>query len=311
MHPRYTCVLAVALLVAGCGGGEDRTSGADAAAVEATAAGPVEEAGAGDAHAGHDGHGDVVAASAGVAAGAAAFADHAGHGAHAASATGSPASAHDTDHTGHGAHSARAGGAPGAAQSAGLPADHAAHGAHAGHAGHAGHQMPELPATAGPGYTVADVHFMQMMMGHHAQALVMAEMAPTHSSNEMLQRLAEKIDISQRDEIAMMAQWLRERGQAVPTEEQMLAMHMPGMLTPAQLRQLDRARGREFDELFLTLMIQHHEGAIVMVDELFASPGAGQDSDIFRFATDVAADQGDEIFVMYRLLEMLAEAGVE
>jgi uncharacterized protein (DUF305 family) len=169
--------------------------------------------------------------------------------------------------------------------------------------------MPELPATAGPGYTAADVHFMQMMMGHHAQALVMSAKATTHGADEMVLRLAEKIDISQRDEIDMMRQWLQEREQVVPTEAQMLAMQMPGMLTPEQMRQLDAARGLAFDRLFLLLMIEHHKGAILMVDELFASPGAGQDSDIFRFATDVAADQGDEIFIMHRMLDMLAAPG--
>lgn len=150
---------------------------------------------------------------------------------------------------------------------------------------------------------------MQMMMGHHAQAIVMSGKAPTHGASEMVLQLAQKIDISQRDEIEMMRQWLLERGQAVPTDEQMLAMHMPGMLTAGQMAQLDGVRGTAFDRLFLTLMIQHHEGAVLMVDELFDSPGAAQDPDIFRFATDVAADQGDEIFVMYRMLDMLAETG--
>ncbi|HSJ23743.1 MAG TPA: DUF305 domain-containing protein [Longimicrobiales bacterium] len=184
---------------------------------------------------------------------------------------------------------------------------HARHAAVQPHAHH-GH-VAELPATAGPGYTVADVHFMQMMMGHHAQAIVMSARAPTHGASDLVLQLAQKIDISQRDEIEMMRQWLLERGQVVPTDEQMLAMHMPGMLTPEQMAQLDAVRGAAFDRLFLTLMIQHHEGAVLMVDELFSSPGAAQDSDIFRFATDVAADQGDEIFVMYRMLDMLAATG--
>jgi uncharacterized protein (DUF305 family) len=170
-------------------------------------------------------------------------------------------------------------------------------------AGH--HHGHELPATDGPGFTVADVRFMQAMIAHHAQALTMAVMAPTHSASEQILMLAEKIDISQRDEIAMMQQWLAERGQAVPADADLHAMHMPGMVTEAQLAQLDAARGRDFDRLFLTLMIQHHEGAVHMVDDLFASPGAAQDSDIFRFVTDVSADQLDEIGAMAYLLDLI------
>src|SRR5690606_11052636 len=152
---------------------------------------------------------------------------------------------------------------------------------------------------------VADVRFMQDMIGHHAQALEMAAMVPTHGASENLQRLAQKIDISQRDEIAFMKQWLAERNQAVPPDGHAHAMDMPGMLTPEQMAQLDAARGEEFERLFLTFMIQHHEGALQMVEQLFNAPGAGQDSDIFRFATDVDADQRDEIFVMQGMLGML------
>jgi len=190
-------------------------------------------------------------------------------------------------------------------------ADHADHGDHADHADHAEHADPAdhahhglhgLGATAGPGYTVDDVRFMQMMIGHHAQALTMAEMAPTHDAGDVIRTLAHRIDISQRDEIELMQQWLRERGQPVPDEEQMHTMEMPGMVTPEQFAQLGAARGPEFDRLFLTFMIEHHVGALEMVDDLFANPLAGQDSDIFRFATDVAADQLDEIAVMERIL---------
>lgn len=175
-------------------------------------------------------------------------------------------------------------------------------------AGHAHEQAPqphELPATAGPGYTAADVRFMQNMIGHHAQALTMAALVPTHGAGEPLRRLAQKIDISQRDEIDMMTRWLGERDQAIPDDGHAHAMVMPGMLTPEQLAQLDGARGPDFERLFLTFMIQHHEGALRMVDELFASPGAAQDSEIFRFVTDVDADQRDEIFVMQGMLDML------
>ena len=164
----------------------------------------------------------------------------------------------------------------------------------------------ELPASSGTGFTVADVRFMQNMIGHHAQAIRMTEMAAAHGASPKLLELARKIDISQRDEIAMMEQWLVERRQAVPGAAHAHAM-MPGMLNADQLAQLDAARGREFDWLFLEFMIRHHQGALQMVEELFASPHAGQDSDIFRFATDVDADQRDEIFVMEKLLVTIRE----
>ncbi|MGH7446306.1 MAG: DUF305 domain-containing protein, partial [Longimicrobiales bacterium] len=102
-----------------------------------------------------------------------------------------------------------------------------------------------LPATPGPGFTVADVRFMQHMIGHHVQALVMTAMAPTHGAGDRLLRLAEKIDISQRDEIALMEQWLTDREQALPDDSYMDHMMMPGMLSPEQLAQLDAARGHE------------------------------------------------------------------
>lgn len=174
---------------------------------------------------------------------------------------------------------------------------------------HDHHAMTAMPATAGPGYTVADVEFMQHMIGHHAQALVMTAMVPERGSDENVQRLAQKIDISQRDEIALMRQWLEERGQAVPDTIAAMNMQMPGMLTPAQMEQLRAARGTAFDRLFLILMIQHHRGALAMVDVLDAAPGANQDSDIFRFVTDVVTDQSDEIDVMYRLLDLLPNPG--
>jgi uncharacterized protein (DUF305 family) len=164
----------------------------------------------------------------------------------------------------------------------------------------------ELPATAGEGYTAADVRFMQNMIGHHAQALTMAAMAPDNGAGVQLLRLARKIDISQRDEIDFMKRWLAERNQAIPDDAH--DMRMPGMLTPPQLAQLDAARGGEFERLFLSFMIQHHLGALEMVEGLFASPGAAQDSEIFRFITDVDADQRDEIFVMQSMLDMLDTA---
>ncbi len=175
----------------------------------------------------------------------------------------------------------------------------------AGPAAH--HHMPDLPATAGPGFTAADVRFMQHMIGHHAQAVQMAALAPTNGASEAVVRLAQKIDISQRDEIDMMKRWLRERRQAVPDEAHSHAMMMPGMLTTQQLAHLGAARGREFDRLFLNLMTRHHQGALQMVRELFRAPGAGQEPDIFRFATDVDADQRDELVVMERLLHALQD----
>jgi len=156
---------------------------------------------------------------------------------------------------------------------------------------------------------VADVRFMQHMIGHHAQALVMSAMAYTHGASERVRALAEKIDISQRDEIELMERWLAERGQVVPTEEQRNAMFMAGMLTPEQMAQLDAARGLEFDRLFLEFMIYHHQGALDMVEELFREPGAAQDPDLFRFVVDVDADQRDEIYVMQGMLNMLATTG--
>jgi len=167
--------------------------------------------------------------------------------------------------------------------------------------------MAELPASPGAGFTVADVRFMQNMIGHHAQAIIMSEMAPSRGASDNVLRLARKIDISQRDEIGFMKQWLTERNQAVPSDEHAHTMAMPGMLTEEQMAQLAAARGQEFDRLFLRFMIGHHQGALQMVQELFKSPGAGQDSDIFRFATDVDADQRDEIFVMQGLLDTLRE----
>ena len=158
-----------------------------------------------------------------------------------------------------------------------------------------------------PAYTQADVRFMQGMILHHAQALAMAGWAPARASRNAIKVLAERIDVSQRDEIAFMERWLRERRQSVPETH---AAHgtgghpMPGMLTAEQLAQLEKARGPEFDRLFLTFMIQHHEGALSMVTELFSTPGAAQDVYVFRFASDVEADQTAEIERMRSMLAL-------
>ncbi len=161
-------------------------------------------------------------------------------------------------------------------------------------------------------YVKADIEFMSSMMHHHAQAIVMAKWAPTHGANPELQRLCERIINAQTDEIALMSRWLEARNQPVPTPNpagmtmQMSGMEhtmlMPGMLTEAQMQELDSARGATFDRLFLTGMIQHHRGAVSMVKELFAAYGAGQDETIFKFANDVEVDQTTEINRMFQML---------
>lgn len=169
-------------------------------------------------------------------------------------------------------------------------------------------------------YTKADVDFMSHMIGHHAQALVMSGWAPTHGASPAVRRLAERIINAQQDEIATMQRWLRDRRQPVPEpalsssngarptgmkmrmngmEHQML---MPGMLTEAQMNELDHARGAEFDRLFLSYMIQHHKGAVSMVEDLLRSYGAAQDETVFKFANDVSVDQSTEIARMERML---------
>jgi uncharacterized protein (DUF305 family) len=170
-----------------------------------------------------------------------------------------------------------------------------------------------LVAVTAFAYTPADVRFMQGMIAHHAQAVVMAAMAPTHGARSDVRLLAQKIDVSQKDEIAMMQRWLRDRHETVPDanadpmhhDMPGMATLMPGMLSAEQLARLGQAQGTEFDRLFLTLMIQHHEGAITMVGQLFATPGAGQESEIFRFASDVDTDQRGEIARMRTMLTTL------
>ena len=164
-------------------------------------------------------------------------------------------------------------------------------------------------------YTAADIHFMVGMISHHAQALVMAGWAASHGASASVQTLANRITNAQQDEIASMQTWLRDRHQPVPdanphgmtmnmngmTHE----MLMPGMLTESQLKQLDQARSKEFDRLFLTFMIQHHRGAVTMVKELFDTSGAAQDVTVFKMASDVSADQTTEIERMQKMLASL------
>ncbi|MDB4900132.1 MAG: hypothetical protein JWN53_1940 [Gemmatimonadetes bacterium] len=164
-------------------------------------------------------------------------------------------------------------------------------------------------------YTAADVHFMSSMIGHHAQAIEMSRMAPTHGASPSVRTLAERIINAQQDEIATMQQWLADRRKPVPEakagpmkmmmdgmEHEML---MPGMLTDAQMKELDQSRGAQFDRLFLTYMMQHHRGAVSMVQSLFDSYGAAQDETVFKFASDVNVDQTTEIARMERMLGAL------
>jgi len=163
------------------------------------------------------------------------------------------------------------------------------------------------------GFTAADVHFMTGMIGHHGQALVMAALAPTHGASPTVQRLCARIINAQKDEIATMQQWLRDREQTVPevhitgtlmtVDGPEYAMHMPGMLTPEQIRELDEVRDRDFDRLFLTYMIQHHRGAVTMVHELFGTDGAALDDVVFKLASDIQVDQTTEIARMELMLK--------
>ena len=184
-----------------------------------------------------------------------------------------------------------------------------------------------------PPYTEADVRFMQGMIGHHAQAVTMSAWAATHALGKDVKVLAERIAVAQADEIAFMQRWLRERGQTVPDPAAAAQEHaamagmshdmagmnhdmpgmggampmMPGMLTAEQMKTLQGATGAQFDRLFLEYMMQHHRGALTMVDALFSARGAGQDDLIFKFASDVQADQSTEIARMQSMLDERAK----
>ena len=165
-------------------------------------------------------------------------------------------------------------------------------------------------------YSAADVRFMQGMIGHHAQALEMAALVPERTHRDDMRLLAKRIDLSQADEIRMMQHWLEARGQQVPgphahhaagaTGAAVAAM-MPGMLSTEEMARLAAARGDAFDRLFLELMIKHHEGALTMVNELSATAGAGQESEMYAFASDVDADQRMEIDRMRGMIAMSKE----
>ncbi len=166
------------------------------------------------------------------------------------------------------------------------------------------------PVSGAAPYNPADVHFLAGMIGHHAQAIQMAGWAPSHGASPSVRALCERIVVAQNDEIAFAQRWLREHGEYVPPADPRghimqgmdHPMLMPGMLTPEQMAQLDAARGAEFDRLFLTFMIQHHQGAITMVQQLLAVPGAAENGPVNRFATDVFADQTTEINRMNLML---------
>jgi len=161
-------------------------------------------------------------------------------------------------------------------------------------------------------YTPDDIEFMNGMISHHAQALVMAAWAASHGATPPVRTLADRITNAQKDEIAAMQKWLRDRRQPVPEANphgmtmnmngMQHEMLMPGMLTETQLKQLDEARGKEFDRLFLTFMIQHHRGAVTMVQQLFDTNGAAQDISVYKMASDIHADQTTEIDRMQKML---------
>lgn len=165
-------------------------------------------------------------------------------------------------------------------------------------------------------FNAADVAFMSGMIPHHAQAVIMTGWAPSHGASPALQLMCERMLVSQRDEIKFMRTWLLDRGQPVPPADatHMTMEHdgmthqmlMPGMLTAEEMAALDKARGPEFDRLFLIGMIKHHGGAISMVDDLYAAHGSMQDDFVYLFASDIYADQSMEI---ERMQEMLAALG--
>jgi uncharacterized protein (DUF305 family) len=168
-------------------------------------------------------------------------------------------------------------------------------------------------------YTQADIDFMTGMIHHHAQAVRISQLVPERTTTPAMRTLAARIINAQRDEIATMQRWLRDRGQAVPevTADGRMAMehhgghamHMPGMLSAEQIARLEAAQGAVFDSLFLTYMIAHHRGAVTMVHALFATDGAAQDEEVFKFASDVQVDQTTEVARMERMLAAMSDTG--
>jgi uncharacterized protein (DUF305 family) len=173
-------------------------------------------------------------------------------------------------------------------------------------------RLPPSTRATLPPRSQADVDFMQGMIMHHSQAIEMTALLASHTDNKDLRLLGARISSSQSDEIRFMRRWLAVRGEplsmATPGMPDMDMSHnpaalMPGMLTPEQMESLRKAKGAEFDRLFLTGMIQHHNGALTMVRDLFDTAGAGQDADIFNFATDADNTQRAEIRIMQVMLE--------
>jgi uncharacterized protein (DUF305 family) len=163
-------------------------------------------------------------------------------------------------------------------------------------------------AVANTSYTPSDVQFMQDMIPHHQQALVMAELAPARTNSLEILEIAGRIDASQNDEIAFMTQWLNQRGEdAVRSSDTHTHETMRGMATPAQIQELTDASGSDFDRQFLSLMIAHHEGAIEMVEELMDQPGSAYDPVLFEFTTDITKDQSKEIESMHEILIGLSD----
>ena len=173
-------------------------------------------------------------------------------------------------------------------------------------------RLPDSTRPVAPAVAAVDVAFMQGMIMHHSQAVEMTALIASHTENKGVRSLGAKISSSQSDEMRFMQRWLAARGESVP--KAMAGMPgmdmsgrtmapMPGMLTPQQMEALRNAQGAEFDHLFLTGMIQHHNGALIMVKDLFDAPGAGQDADLFNFATDADNTQRAEIKIMQNMLE--------
>jgi len=168
-------------------------------------------------------------------------------------------------------------------------------------------------------YTPADIHFLSGMIGHHAQAIAMSQWAESHGASATIRTLAGRIINAQRDEITLMQNWLRDRNQPVPDADprgmkmdmggMTHYMTMPGMLTEEQMKQLDAAHGTDFDRLFLTFMTQHHRGAVEMVKELLATPGAANDETVWKLAADVNVDQTTEINRMQQMLALITIQG--
>ncbi len=182
--------------------------------------------------------------------------------------------------------------------------------------GKPGKMLPPSTKASLPPLSRADVEFMQGMIMHHAQAVEMTALIASHTDNKALQSLGARISSSQSDEIKFMKRWLAARGEPVSMATPKMSDHMtgmemshqpmplmPGMLTPEQMQELREAKGAEFDRLFLTGMIQHHHGALTMVKDLFDTAGAGQDAEMFDFATDADNTQRAEIKIMQNMLE--------